>query len=142
MLPNPIHETNDRLEELEDRLKTMTMIMEEGVKIATSLQEVGFENAKSAIENAKTAKRTIWLTAVATLASIIALVMPLVSAKENERQQAAIIAQVTLEFEKLRNSDQTNSQQVAKALEETQKAIVVAVQKQNSSKNLPSSEKK
>lgn len=143
--PNPIHETNDRLLELDERLQTMTSIMEEGLKIAAALQEAGLENAKSAIENAKTSRRTIWLTAIATIASIVALIMPFVqqaiSAKETEKQQTLIREQVKKEFGELRASDQNSASKFTKTLEKSEENIVKAIQ-ESKTKTVASASKK
>jgi hypothetical protein len=134
--PNPIHETNDRLAELDERLETMTSILGEGIKIAASLQEAGLESAKAAADNANTARRTIWLTGAATFAAIVALIVPFVqqhfAAKENERQQDLVLQRLTDEFARLKTASTSDSENITNALESAETAIVDAIREGSS----------
>ena len=77
--PNPIFETNERLERIEERFEQMQGIATDAAQIANGLQGAAAEFLqkfeKAAADNDRTAGRAIWIGVVAV---IIAIAMPAV----------------------------------------------------------------
>ncbi|MFB2596128.1 hypothetical protein ACEYYB_14960 [Paracoccus sp. p4-l81] len=75
--PNPIFETNSRLERIEERFEQMQVIASDAAEIATGLQGAAAEFLqkfeKAAADNDRTAARAIWIGVVAVF---IAVAMP------------------------------------------------------------------
>jgi DNA repair exonuclease SbcCD ATPase subunit len=75
--PSPIHETNERLERIEERFEQMQAIATDAARIATGLQAAAAEFLqefeKAAEDNDCTASRAIW---IGVAAIIIAVAMP------------------------------------------------------------------
>lgn len=87
--PNPILETNERLQRIEERFEQMQDIATDAAQIANSLQGAAAEFLqkfeKAAQDNDRTAGRAIWIGVVAV---IIAIAMPAVQIGYSEFRRA------------------------------------------------------
>jgi hypothetical protein len=127
-IPNPLHETNERLANIEDRFDRMEAIAIDGAKIATSLQAtaldflVKFETAAS--NNDRAARRAIRLGIIAT---IIAVAMPMAQIiytefwrvpADADAMQASIV-QMKREITNLQETQREVADQISKSLSQS-----------------------
>jgi len=134
--PNPIHETNDRLERIEQRFEQILDVAANGAAIATGLQEhaaeflVKFE--KAATDNDRSAARAIRLGAIAV---IIALAMPLAQilytklwcVPQDSASMEAVIMDMQTEMTTLRHTQIEAADRIAAALERSDQQMVNAL---------------
>ena len=134
--PNPIHETNDRLEQIEQRFEQMLDVAANGAEIATGLQAhaaeflVKFENA--AFDNDRSAGRAIRLGAIAV---VIALAMALAQilytelwrVPQDSASMEAVITDMQTEIATLRQIQIETANQIATALEHSDQQMVEAL---------------
>lgn len=132
-LKNPIHETNDRLERIEQRFENMLDVAANGAEIATDLQAhaaeflVKFENAAS--NNDRSAARAIYLGAIAIM---IALAMPLVQILYTELWRVpqdsaaveAMIREMQTEITTLRQTQIEAADRISTALERSDEQLI------------------
>lgn len=135
-LPNPVHETNDRLERIEQRFEKMLDVAANGAEIATGLQAhaaeflVKFENAAS--NNDRSAARAIRLGAIAV---VIALAMPLTQilytelwrVPQDSKSMEAAITDMQAEMVRLRQMQIEVADRIAAALERSDQQMVEAL---------------
>jgi len=134
--PNPIHETNDRLERIEQRFERMLDVAANGASIATGLQAhaaeflVKFE--KAATDNDRSAARAIRLGAIAI---VIALAMPLAQilytelwrVPQDTASMEAVITDMQTEIATLRQTQIEAADRIAAALERSDQQMVEAL---------------
>lgn len=134
--PNPVHETNDRLERIEKRFEKMLDVAANGAEIATGLQAhaaeflVKFENAAS--NNDRSAARAIRLGAIAV---VIALAMPLTQilytelwrVPQDSKSMEAAITDMQAEMVRLRQMQIEVADRIAAALERSDQQMVEAL---------------
>jgi hypothetical protein len=134
--PNPIHETNDRLERIEQRFEQMLDVAANGAEIATGLQAhtaeflVKFENA--ATDNGRTAARAIRLGVIAV---VIAVAMPVVQilytelwrVPQDSASMEAVITDMQTEIATLRQTQIEAADWIATALERSDQQMVEAL---------------
>lgn len=134
--PNPIHETNDRLERIEQRFEQMLDVAANGAEIATGLQAhaaeflVKFENAAS--DNDRSAARAIRLGAIAVL---IAVAMPIVQiaytelwrVPQDSASMKTVITDMQTEIATLRQTQIEAADRIAAALERSDQHMVEAL---------------
>lgn len=134
--PNPIHETNDRLERIEQRFERMLDVAANGATIATGLQAhaaeflVKFEKAAS--DNDRSAARAIRLGAIAI---VIALAMPLAQilytelwrVPQDSASMATVITDMQAEIATLRQTQIETAERIASALESSDQQLVEAL---------------
>lgn len=134
--PNPIHETNDRLERIEQRFEQMLDVAANGAKIATGLQAhaaeflVKFEKAAS--DNDRSAARAIRLGVIAV---VIALAMPLAQilytelwrVPQDSASMEAVITDMQSEIATLRQTQIEAAGRIAAALDRSDQQMVEAL---------------
>lgn len=123
--PNPILETNRRLERIEERFEQMQDIAADAAQIATELQAAAAEFLqkfeKAAADNDRTAGRAIWIGVVAV---IIAVAMPAAQiiyseyrrVPSNGLEMQAALEEVQAELSAMRDSQAAASDRLAEAL--------------------------
>ncbi|MBU0779881.1 MAG: hypothetical protein KKC72_07515 [Alphaproteobacteria bacterium] len=135
--PNPIHETNVRLERIEQRFEQMLNVAADGAEIATGLQAhaaeflVKFENAAS--DNDRSAARAIRLGVIAVL---IALAMPLAQilytelwrVPQDSASMEAVISDMQSEIARLRQTQIEAANRIAVTLIQSDQQMVEALQ--------------
>lgn len=136
MPPNPIHETNDRLERIEERFEQMLDVAANGAEIATGLQAhaaeflVKFESAASA--NGRSTKRAIVIGAIAVIIAIAMPVFQIVYTElwrvpQDSASMAAVITDMQAEIATLRQTQIEAADRIAAALERSDQQIVEAL---------------
>lgn len=134
--PNPIHETNDRLERIEQRFEQMLDVAANGAEIATGLQAhaaeflVKFENAAS--DNDRSAARAIRLGAIAV---VIALTMPLAQilytelwrVPQDSASMETVITDMQAEITTLRQTQIEAADRIAVTLERSDQQMIEAL---------------
>lgn len=134
--PNPIHETNDRLERIEQRFEQMLDVAANGATIATGLQAhaaeflVKFEIAAS--DNDRSAARAIRLGAIAV---VIALAMPLAQilytelwrVPQDTASMEVVITDMQTEIATLRQTQIEAADRIAAAMERADQQMVEAL---------------
>jgi hypothetical protein len=134
--PNPIHETNARLERIEQRFEQMLDVAANGAAIATGLQAhaaeflVKFE--KAATDNDRSAARAIRLGSIAV---IIALAMPLAQifytelwrVPQDSASMETVITDMQTEMTTLRQNQIEAAERIAAALERSDQQMVDAL---------------
>jgi hypothetical protein len=134
--PNPIHETNARLERIEQRFEQILDVAANGAAIATGLQAhaaeflVKFE--KAATDNDRSAARAIRLGSIAV---IIALAMPLAQilytelwrVPQDSASMETVITDMQTEMTTLRQNQIEAADRIAAALERSDQQMVDAL---------------
>ena len=134
--PNPIHETNDRLERIEERFEQMLDVAANGAEIATGLQAhaaeflVKFESAATA--NGRSTKRAIVIGAIAV---VIAIAMPVFQIAYTElwrvpqdtASMTAVITDIQAEIATLRQTQIEAADRISAALERSDQQMVDAL---------------
>jgi len=123
--PNPIFETNERLERIEERFEQMQVIATDAAQIANGLQGAAAEFLqkfeKAAADNDRTAGRAIWIGVIAV---IIAIAMPAVQivysefrrTPDNGPQIQSALEDVQAEVAGLRDAQAQASAQLGKII--------------------------
>jgi hypothetical protein len=136
--PNPIHETNVRLEQIERRFEQMLDFAANSAEIANGIQAhsaeflVKFEEAAG--RNSRSAGRAIWLAGVAIL---IAIVMPLVQILYTElwrvpqdiTSMEAVITDMQADITTLRQTQIEAADRITAALERPDQQLVETLEK-------------
>jgi hypothetical protein len=121
ILPNPIHETNDRLESVEQKLEAMVDVMERSARIATDLQQA----AAGFIEKFETsARQTEGFARIAILLSLMSFLFTFgafaytefYKGPKDAAYQAAMIKDIRQELAANREANLVGAQQVADSI--------------------------
>jgi phage shock protein A len=123
--PNPIVETNKRLERIEERFEQMQIIAKNAAEIATGLQGAAVEFLqkfeKAASDNDRTAGRAIW---IGIFAVFIAIAMPTVQIiyseyrrePSNSAEIQALFEAMQFEIATMRNAQASASERLTEVL--------------------------
>ncbi len=133
---NPIHETNERLQRIEERFSRMQEIATDAAKIATGLQAAAAEFLqkfeKAASENDRTAGRAIWIGVAAV---IIAVAMPAIQIAYSEFRREpnygpdiqATFNQVQAELSRLQDAQASTADRLSEALASSDRETAIVL---------------
>jgi hypothetical protein len=126
MPPNPIYETNERLESVEQKLEAMLDVMERSASIATNLQSAaaGFivEFQTSAAKTERGARTAIYLSALAVFVTLGQIAYTeFYKGPKDAAYQAAMITGIRRELAANREANLAGARQIADTFLATEK---------------------